>query len=76
MDDGEGGKVLAVAVAPGGERIAVATRMAGPPGETTPFATRASQYRGERAIVYVFDRADGRIVGRIVNLPAAALHLA
>jgi WD40 repeat protein len=76
MGDGELGKVLAVAVAPAGRLVAVATRTADPLGETSPLAVRARMYQSEKGLVYVFDRTDGRIVQRIPDLPAAALHLA
>ncbi len=55
------GKLYAVAISPDGGRVAVG-------GWTSPGNGRES--------VYIFERASGRLVGRIAGLPNVVLHLA
>ncbi len=61
LGDNHEGKLCSVAVSPAGDRIAVG-------GWTGPVAGTNS--------VYFFDRASGRLTGRIPDLPNVILHLA
>jgi len=61
VGENQEGRLVAVAISPDGERVAVG-------GYT-------GKYSGEHS-VYFFERASGRIKGRIAGLPNVVLHLA